>query len=189
MTPSLHHSIAPTASPVSLRLVRVRNALVLCGVAVLLLVTTAAAAAKAKKESSPLRIKADKMEYLKEEGCMVAQDNVVITLDDQTLYADKVVAYLDTSKDGKEKFSKIVATGRVRIQTPEQSVTGKKGVWECKKSMIRITGSPVWREKGGREITADAIKYDLLLRKCTFEGDARARIRMSDKNKKQLKGF
>ena len=171
-----------------MRTVYIISALLL---SIMLTVPLNAAVKKSKNKKSPAKIKADKMHYLKEEGCMVAENNVVVTLDDQTLSADKVVAYQKTGKDGKQDFSKIVATGDVVIKTPERTLTGQKAVWKLdeRKGTVRFTGSPVVREKTGHEIAADVIKYDIATGKCTFEGSAKARMDVSDDNKLDFNGF
>jgi len=132
-----------------------------------------------KKEKAPITINADKMQYLQKENCMVAEKNVVVALDDQSLMADKVIAFQGINSDGKQDFTRIVATGDVVIKTPERSLYGKKAVWNRNENVIRFTGSPVVKIKGGQEISAEVIKYNVLTGKVTFEGVAKAKMKMS----------
>ena len=148
------------------------------------------AADETKKEKKSLvTINADKMHYNKEKGCMIVDNNVVVKLDENSLMADKVIAYQGTTADGKKDFTKIVATGNVVIKTPDRTLLGKKGVWERNKKIIRVTGDPVVKLKSGQEVKAEVIKYDLVLGKCTFEGAAKAQMSISDDDNFDLSGF
>ncbi len=129
-----------------------------------------------KKKDSPVTINADRMQYLKNENCMVLEDNVVVKLDSKSLYADKVIAFQGTNSLGKMDFTRIVATGNVVIKDSDKSLYGKKGVWEKSKNVIRFTGEPVVKTKGGQEISAEIIKYNVITGKVTFEGGSKAHI-------------
>ncbi len=142
-----------------------------------------------KKKKAPVTINADKMQYLQKENCMVAEKNVVVALDDQSLMADKVIAFQGINSDGKQDFTRIVATGDVVIKTPERSLYGKKAVWNRNENVIRFTGNPVVKIKGGQEISAEVIKYNVLTGKVTFEGVAKAKMKMSGKNNIDFSGF
>ena len=142
-----------------------------------------------KKEKAPITINADKMQYLQKENCMVAEKNVIVALDDQSLMADKVIAFQGINSEGKQDFTRIVATGDVVIKTPERSLYGKKAVWNRNENVIRFTGNPVVKIKGGQEISAEVIKYNVLTGKVTFEGVAKAKMKMSDKNNIDFSGF
>jgi len=148
-----------------------------------------AAAETKKKKDVPATIKADRMQYLKAENCMVLENNVVIKLDDQSLMADKVIIFQGTDSEGKQEFSRAVATGNVVIKTPGRTLFGKKGVWEMKKKIIRITGNPIVKLKSGQEISAEVIKYDIVLEKCTFEGAAKGKMTVTDDTNLDFDGF
>ena len=142
-----------------------------------------------KKKQSPITINANRMQYLKDENCMVAEDNVVVKFDGGTLMADKIIAFQGTTPEGKQDFTRIVATGNVIIKTPDRTLYGQKAVWQKNKKNIRVTGNPVVKEKGGQVIQADVIKYDLLLKKVTFEGTAKAKMSVSGKKDFDFTGF
>jgi len=142
-----------------------------------------------EKEKAPITINADKMQYLQKENCMVAEKNVVVALDDQSLMADKVIAFQGTNADGKQDFTRIVATGNVVIKTPERSLYGQKAVWDRNENVIRFTGNPVVKTESGQEISAEVIKYNIITGKVTFEGVAKAKMSISDKNNIDLSGF
>ena len=141
------------------------------------------------KKKNPITINADKMQYLQKENCMIAENNVVVALDDQSLMADKVVAFQGVNADGKQDFTRIVATGDVVIKTPERSLYGKKAVWERNENIIRFTGNPVVKIKGGQQISAEVIKFNVITSKVTFEGVANAKMSLSDENNFDFSGF
>jgi len=147
------------------------------------------AATQKKKKQSPITINAEKMQYLKQENCMVAEDNVVVKFDGGTLMADKIIAFQGTNTEGKQDFVRIVATGNVIIKTPDRTLYGQKAVWQKNKNIIRITGEPVVKMKGGQQIQADVIKYDLKTNKVTFEGMAKAKMSVKDKKNFDFTGF
>ncbi len=154
--------------------------------------SSAFAAQKAKtkkKKQSPITINANSMQYLKDENCMVAEDNVVVKFDGGTLMADKIIAFQGTTSEGKQEFSRIVATGNVVVKTPDRTLYGKKAVWLKNQKIIRVTGNPVVKEKSGHEIHADVIKYDLVTQKVAFEGKAKVKMSISDKNDFDITGF
>ena len=142
-----------------------------------------------EKKKAPITINADKMQYLQKENCMVAENNVVVALEDQSLMADKVIAFQGINADGKQDFTRIVATGDVVIKTPERSLYGKKAVWERNENIIRFTGNPIVKIKGGQQISAEVIKYNVLTGKVTFEGVANAKMSLSDENNFDFSGF
>ncbi|NLF38859.1 hypothetical protein GX586_05400 [bacterium] len=137
---------------------------------------------------SNITIQASKMEYLTDEKCVVLKEGVVVTLEGATLHADNAMAYQSTDSSGKTDFTRIVATGRVRIQTPERLVTAEKGVWERDKDLVRLTGDPSLTERGTGVMTADAIIYHISQRKVSFEGRVRARGKITDSVKKEYSG-
>jgi len=142
-----------------------------------------------KKEKAPITINADKMQYLQKENCMVAEKNVIVALDDQSLMADKVIAFQGINSEGKQDFTRIVATGDVVIKTPERSLYGKKAVFDRNENIIRFTGNPIVKIKGGQEITAEVIKYNVFTGQVTFEGVADAKISFSDNKNIDFTGF
>jgi len=142
-----------------------------------------------KKKKSPITINADKMQYLQKENCMVAENNVVVALEDQSLMADKVIAFQGINAEGKQDFTRIVATGDVVIKTPERSLYGKKAVWIKDENIIRFTGNPIVKIEGGQQISAEVIKYNVLTGKVTFEGVANAKMSLSDENNFDFSGF
>jgi len=137
-----------------------------------------------------LTVRAGRMDYLAEERCFICDEDVVVTISNVTLYADRVVAYQD--KEGaadEQEFARIIASGNVRVTMGARTVRGQKGEWDRATKAIRITGNPVARERGGREITADAIVYDLAQDKISFEGRMQLRAVVTDDLKRNYRDF
>lgn len=136
--------------------------------------------------NSVVDIKMDNMIVHKREGYIELIDNVVLKIDDTIVKADKAIVF--QSKDGgkgKKAFEKIVATGRVRINSPEGVVMGEKAVWSQDKNVVRLTGNPGVEYETGRILNAKAINYNLLTKTCSFEGrsSGKNRFKSSDKDK------
>lgn len=159
------------------------------------IISLSAAAAEKKAPADPINIKAEKIEVLRNENCVVLQDNIKVTTTEYQLAADKAVLY---QAEGSEDYNKIVATGNIRLVSPDHTVTGQKAVWEKKSNEITITGSPRVRQKDGGVASAAVIRYNTVTKKLTFQGKkgtGRSRIVISegmikkrdkDKNKKIL---
>jgi lipopolysaccharide transport protein LptA len=140
----------------------------------------------AEEPADRVQVTAERMEYLTDEHCMVCEHNVRAVLGSGTsLRADKVVAY---QGENEAEVVKLVATGNVVIKMPERTVYGEKGTWERKTGCVRITGNPVVRQ-GEHELTADAIRYEIVTRKISFEGRVRAVMDVSDQDKNKLLNF
>ena len=153
---------------------------------ILLMTVGIAAAAEKPATNSEIRITAEKIEMLREEGCIVLHDNIKVDIEDTKISADKAVVFQDkTSGD----YNKVVAVGNVKLVTPDRTVTGTKAVWEKDKNIILITGAPKLYEKDGHTIDADAIRYNLVTKKCTFEGAAAAKVKINETIKKDWKSL
>ena len=164
-----------------------------CVVWILAGVTCAAGAAAAgggEEKTVPLSIKGERMRFMESDSMIVWERNVTVQMQDMTLTADRVDAYQDKSApSGKEDLKKIVATGHVRLRAGDRYVSGEKGVWERDKRTVRITGAPVLRQKDGQDVESDAILYDMVAIKVSFEGKFNARATVTDGNKKEFKGL
>lgn len=137
--------------------------------------------------SNQVQISASRINYMQETGQMILEENVEVILDNVRMYADKVVAY--RSKDSEEEFDKIIATGNVRIVTNDRKVFGQRAVFQNDTQKIRITGDPMIQEKSGNVVRSNAIVYDIKTNGVTFEGRAKVRMKITDKEKKKYSTF
>ncbi len=136
--------------------------------------------------NSVVDIKMDNMIYHKREGYIELLDNVVLKIDDTVVKADKALIF-QSKKGGKGKnaFEKIVATGHVKIDSPEGAVIGEKAVWTQDKNIVRFSGNPRVEHGNGHTVHAEAIIYNIITKTCSFEGrsSGKGKIKKSDRNK------
>jgi len=136
--------------------------------------------------NSVVDIKMDNMIYHKREGYIELLDNVVLKIDDTVVKADKaIICQSKKGGKGKDQFEKIVATGHVKIKSPEGTVIGEKAVWTQDKNIVRLTGNPGVEHENGHIIHAEAIIYNLITKTCSFEGrpSGTGKIKKSDRYK------
>lgn len=137
-----------------------------------------------------LTVRAGRMDYLPDQRCFICSDNVVVTFSNVVLRADRVTAYQNAQgAPDPQEFSRIIAAGNVRVEMGNRTVRGQQGEWQSATKTIRITGNPVARERGGREISADAIVYDLVREKLSFEGRMQLRALVTDDLKREYRDF
>ncbi len=151
-----------------------------------------AGASRAAGTNSHVKLSADNIEYYPKNGFTVCESNVVVTVDAMKLQADRVVAYQDSSTPakGRESFSRIVATGNVRLfmTAPDRRVYGQRGVYESASRTVHITGSPMVEMEGGQQVRANVIVYDMAKDKITFHG-AQGGMTMTDEITKEWQGL
>ena len=142
-------------------------------------------------------IKMDKMIVHNREGYIELLENVVLKIDDAVIKADKAIVFMSKKDDkdkkkkkkessGKDNFSKMVATGNVRIKHPDGMVVGERAVWIKGKDTIKITGNPGVEAIGGETIYADAIIYNIETKRCSFVGRPRGKGRVKSSDKSSL---
>ena len=138
-------------------------------------------------------IKMDKVIVHNREGFIELLDNVILKIDDAVIRAEKAIVFLSKKNDkkkkknsDKDKFSKMVATGNVRIKHPEGTVVGERAVWIKGKDTIRITGNPGVEGSSGETIFAEAIIYNIETKRCSFVGRPRGKGRIKSSDKKSL---
>ena len=154
----------------------------------LLLMASCAVAAT----NSQARLQADSAEYDAKLGCMIFESNVVVTLDDMTLRADRVTAYQEPGSDapkGRDSFSRIVAIGHVRLKTSQYDVTGERGVYVSATRTVQVTGNPQVVLEGGQRVWPTVITYDLNTDKLSFQGGVGGTMTVTDEVSKDWKGF
>lgn len=145
------------------------------------------ASESATARSNGLHISATRINFMRETGHMVLEENVEVFFDNVQMYADRVVAHQSQEREGE--FDKIVATGNVRIITEDRHVRGQRAVYLNTTRTIRITGDSMVHERGGGIIRADAITYNIVQDTVSFEGRARAQMQLTDEQRRQYSTF
>jgi len=132
------------------------------------------------KSNDPIQIDAVSLEISEEGKQRISEfsGNVVVQRGDTVLTAKKIRVYSDLS-DNRPKgqaFSRIEATGGVKVNSGKQTVTGAGVVVDMGKQTITMTGNVVLSQ-GANVITGDKLIVDLASGKARVEQKAGQRIR------------
>ncbi len=126
----------------------------LCGAIIALgLALTALPAQAAEK----VHVTADR--FVVEEGASLAtfSGNVVVVQGTTTIDADRVEVHYGAG--GASDIESLVAAGNLVIVTPDQHVTGERGVYDPKARVMLVTGNVVATSASGR-VTGDQLRVD-----------------------------
>lgn len=89
--------------------------------------------------------------------------SVTVEQGENTLRAKQITVFV--SKDGKNELQKVIAFGDVVVKTPEETITGNKGVYEPQKNKVEVFASKVPVEIVQGENVLHAQKVEALLSK------------------------
>lgn len=95
----------------------------------------------AAAQSDPIKIIGDKFVVNDADHTATFTGKVVVLKTKLTVWAAKVV--VDYGAGGPSDIKSFVATGNVRIKTPEQDATGQKAVYDPNSQMLHLTGSVI----------------------------------------------
>ncbi len=150
--------------------------------------------------NSVVDIKMDNMIIHKREGYVELLDNVVLKFEGIKVNANKAILFMSEKNNEKKKkekkekkkkkknvpFSKMVATGNVRIYHTDGSVIGERAVWIKGKDTIKLTGNPSVHGAGGEIMYADAILFNIITKSCSFVGRSTGTGRLKSSDRKSL---
>jgi lipopolysaccharide export system protein LptA len=121
----------------------------------------AAAATEAPSGSKPVEITADEQfEYHEDQNAVVARGNVVAIQGDLTLHTDTLTALYRKEADGSTQIYRLLADGKVELDSPNQKAFGDHGVYDIDKSVAVLTGNGLRLETKDDTVTAqDTIEY------------------------------
>lgn len=108
-----------------------------------------------KDKKAPVHITSDNLEADNKAHTITFVGNVVAKREDATLYADKMIVYLNEQMD---TMIKIETLGNVRVNQKDRFATGEKGeYWDAEQKII-LTGNPkVWQ--GDNVVTGEIIEF------------------------------
>ena len=89
--------------------------------------------------TDPVNITADKFVMDETQNLAIFTGNVVVKRKALTVNAPKVV--VDYGEGGPSDIKSFVASGGVRIVTPDQDVTGDRAIYDPKTEKLRVTGN------------------------------------------------
>lgn len=123
---------------------------------------------KKRDQRTPIEITADALEVLQEENRAIFSGHVVAVQGDLRLTANNMTVYYnpDANKAKNEKakstknnaIDKIDALGNVLLATPDETASGKHGIYDVQKQNIRLTGD-VKLTRGQNILEGDALVY------------------------------
>ncbi len=151
------------------------RALLLLAACVVLGSNNAAAQLSFGDQDQPILVKADKATY---KGTLtILEGNVDVRQGDAKINSDKMEIYRvrkDTTGPGLSlgAVTRIVATGNFRYTTPEDVVTGTKGVYVRKSETIVVTGNVSVGQPGRGRLSGERLVYDLRSKRAKVGNDS-----------------
>ena len=117
---------------------------------------------KSKNKSNkpvPVELTADGgLEWDRNKLTLTALKKAVVSRDDLSLAADKIIAYY--KENGKDiDVYKVRAQGRVLITSPNQTIRADAAEFLLPDALIVLTGNPVTLRAGDEKMTAQVLKY------------------------------
>lgn len=119
------------------------------------------------QESDPVKITADKFVMDEAQHIATFTGNVVVKRKKLDVYAPKVV--VDYGEGGPSDIKSFVATGGVRIVTPDQDVKGDRAIYDPRTEKLRVTGNVMVVNASSTVGSGDMI-VDLKTNATTFTG-------------------
>jgi len=122
----------------------------------------------------PIKVLAEQATY--EGGLTVLVGNVDVTQGVARIRSDKMNIYRSET-DGEATGSlqlgavnRIDARGNFHYTTPDNNVTGDRGVYERDKGIITVTGNVKVRQPGGNTASTDKLVYNVKTETIRFSG-------------------
>jgi lipopolysaccharide export system protein LptA len=136
----------------------------------------ASEAQSAEETQAPIKVTADKMEYLTEENQVVFTGNALAVQENITLSARTMrVTLAEGSGRGTGAVKQIAAKGDVTFRQvvaesgTERFATGKTGIYDAEKGVVTLSGSPkAW--EGKNVIVGEVMKFFLEENRFLVEG-------------------
>jgi len=122
----------------------------------------------------PIKVLAEQATY--EGGLTVLVGNVDVTQGVARIRSDKMNIYrseADGETSGSLKLgavNRIDARGNFRYTTPDNNVTGDRGVYERDKGIITVTGNVKVKQPGGNTASTDKLVYNVKTETIRFSG-------------------
>lgn len=143
-------------------------------------------------EKGPVNVEADALDVQEKNGQRVStfSGNVTVTRGDSVLKAGKIAIYSSNDKDatgakpaagsdvmpGAGSFTRIEASGKVYVNSGDQTATGDNGVVDMLAKKVTLTGNVVLSQ-GPNVITGDRLVWDMETGKARVDQKPGGRIR------------
>ena len=127
----------------------------------------AAQAVPPTSSGKPVEINADTLEVQQEENIAIFTGNVIAVQGTTRLKSNVMTVYYTskgdeataTAPESQGAVERIVVVGDVVLSTPEETATGREGVYEVAKDIVTLTGDVVLT-KGQNVLKGDTLVYD-----------------------------
>ena len=122
----------------------------------------------------PIKVLAEQATY--EGGLTVLVGNVDVTQGVARIQSDTMNIYRSEADDGTSGSLKLGAVNRIdargnfRYTTPDNNVTGDRGVYERDKGIITVTGNVKVKQPGGNTASTDKLIYNVRTETIRFSG-------------------
>jgi len=142
--------------------------------AIVLVAFSAPAQAQVFGGDEPIKVIAEKATY--EGGLTILVGNVDVTQGTARIQSDTMNIYRSEADDGSGGSLKLGAVNRIdargnfRYTTPDNNVTGDRGVYERDKGIITVTGNVKVRQPGGNTASTDKLIYNTNTETIRFSG-------------------
>ncbi|MDB5621148.1 LptA/OstA family protein [Tardiphaga sp.] len=123
--------------------------------------------------SDPVKITGDKFVINDADHTATFTGKVVVLRTKLTVWAAKVV--VEYGSGGPSDIKSFVATGSVRIKTPEQDATGQKAVYDPNSQLLHLTGNVIVINATGT-VGSPELVVNLGTNTSTFTGSTGGRV-------------
>jgi len=144
-----------------------------------LVLTLPASAQISFGSDNPIDVKAQQATY--KGAKTVLSGDVRVEQAGSVILADRMDLFRAQGKQAESAFgqlgniNRIVAVGNFQYITPQNKVTGDKGVYERDKNIITVTGSVKFTQDNGNTVTGNKMIYDLTTNRARVDGNCSGR--------------
>ncbi|WP_174298745.1 LptA/OstA family protein [Sphingomonas bacterium] len=136
------------------------------------LAATPAAAQSRHDSNAPIAFGADHIELQDKANRAVLTGNVAVTQAEMTLDAQRMtVAYTGQVVDGNPQVSRLDAAGDVAVKRPDQSATGRFGVYDLNRHLITMLGG-VTLHQGANVVRGSRLTLNLDTGRAVIDGSS-----------------
>ncbi len=118
----------------------------------------------------PIDIVADGLEVNQDKKMAVFEGAVEVTQGELKFLTETLRVYYETDPNSKNpKIARLDATGRVRLESPDESAEGNWAVYDVKSRTVTIVGE-VWLKRENSELKGERLEIDLVSGVTKFDG-------------------
>ena len=123
--------------------------------------------------NQPIEITAHKLEVLQLERQSIFTGDVVVVQGEMTLYADKLIIYL---QEAQQQIDRLEAIGGVKFVQLDRVATADLAVFKQEEEVLVLTGNAVVSQ-GGNRVSGDEITLFIQENRTLVNGSEKSRVR------------